>query len=378
MENITILLKMADMEYGRALQKALSANNRHFIVRLADISSDISSSYGEDKAACDCDMILTEQLSDSSEKGKEPVSCKKGKGDSSIENRQEDCPVPEMLLVEKAADDDWRKARFYKYGNVREICAHLLFAYTAHTGRKLTGVSSGLTIYDVFSSSGGCGCTSVALALAQEMKKYRDQKVFFISLEQFDTADAYFQTRKDCRDIGEYIYYMSTGKKESCSAIEEFTITDACGIEKMPAANGINPLVREGSGRFDEFLEAIAGTSRYDAVIIDSGPNICEVTARAFAVSDAACHVFRTGSRCRRQYMDHLRIMSGTDNETPVIEVENRITAVSTQEAAPDTAVRISEDPDSFMEDEAGEYISLAGSFGKSIRGLADRITEAL
>ena len=166
MENIKLAVIPEDREYGRALGLALVDVYKTFTVTLyksVPLHTQLNS----------FDLILTDQK------------------DITAENNW-------ICLVEKPSqtDRDYENKRFslYKYCNIRQMAADLLFIYSFLTGRKAMPIKNQQAKIVVFGTAeGGAGCTTAAIAFAQEMKRFHGKKVMYLSMEEIESTLEYME-----------------------------------------------------------------------------------------------------------------------------------------------------------------------------------------
>lgn len=260
MEIITICVACKDDEYGEAIKEALVRNYDGFIVRLWDCNKSL-----------DCDIILTDELS------RNGSNC--------------------VYLTEKLSQGDSSNAMFYKYGNVRELAGKLLTVYSNRTGRKIVNRANRETkVFSVISAEGGTGCTTVSLALAQELIRFHGKKIMYISLETFPSTADYFQVNKDC-GMREYVYHILKGNFERCSCIEDFVVKDDYGIETFRVFNERNPVLELRGEEFATLLGFLVDMNRYDFIIIDCGNGAYPVNRKAIGVSRKNIFLKSNGKR---------------------------------------------------------------------------------
>ncbi len=260
MEKIRIAVITEDIEYGLALAVALTESQKRLTVEIFD--------KDDEDAAIDsgADLMLY---------------------DHPGERRKENA----IELVEKESLVDNKKFKFYKYGNVRYLSADLIFAYGELTGREIVfPEEKGVAVYTFSSARGGSGCTSVAMGCAQELKRFRGERVIYISLEEIESTARYMCTEGG-KGITEFLYYLLSGRERICSCIEDFVCADDYGVEAFRPGKGINPLRNLNEEEFMRFFNYILRCGRYDIVIFDAGNFLNEISIKAMDMSDKVCTV---------------------------------------------------------------------------------------
>ena len=177
MENIRLAVVSKDKDYGRALSLALVDVYKNFTVTLYQ-------NQPEAEQLSYFDLVV-----------------------SDFEGKHEQQGI---YLVEKPSmvDKNYETKifRLYKYSNVRQLAGELLFIYSFLTGRKAIPLKNqDLRMVALGSVEGGAGCTSAAMALAQELKRFHGKRVMYVSLEELESTLEYMESFPGGRSISEYL-----------------------------------------------------------------------------------------------------------------------------------------------------------------------------
>lgn len=343
METIKVRIVMGDEDYGYALGEALKRNYSGFIISL-----------GQGDAGDEADIHLFDDL--------------RRRGKNSV------------FLTEKYAQVDDEKYIYYKYDSGRNIAGSILSAYSRLTGRKMIySPKSGAFLLAVHSSRGGSGCTSVALAICQELRRFRGWNTLYLSMEAFDSAGGYFSSTGK-KGIREYLYYILTGQESKYAIVEGFLRSDDFGGEAFTPSSGKNPLKDLSEEDFRLFFSTIFAMGRYDAIIFDCGNCISESAICAMKIADKL--LFITGEEEQdEKYISFLTKQSEHTVEDKMLAVINRheeITGNLHEEDmegdSPESSevLTIAYDPPSFTDHGQKRNISLDTDFGTDVKNVLE------
>ncbi|MCI2061374.1 MAG: hypothetical protein LKJ83_01190 [Eubacteriaceae bacterium] len=374
MEKIKLALVAEDIDYAMALSESLMSIQARFSVELFDPDDHI------DFTACGADLIIFDH----------PGT---GRPDDHIE------------LVAKESQADRNHFRFFKYGSSKILANEILFVYGAVRGRNvIIPEKTGVKMYAFVSARGGVGCTSVAVAYAQESVRFRGRKVLYLSLEDIESTEQYMYAEEG-KGITEFLYYLFSGREHICSCIEDFVCSDEYGTEAFRPGKGLNPLRNLTAEEFDKFLDFLIMCGRYMIIAVDIGNSLNQLSMRAVDRSNTICCISadRAGRRedpgelwllegsndlvseeneeyeetaaadCRQEsYERYLKYRIGEDVLEKSVTVKNLCGAG--EEACGKGTVSIENDPASFTAHRGRTRISIDKSFGLGIKELADEM----
>lgn len=351
MENIKLAVITPDREYGRALGLALVDVYKNFTVTLyqnTPVHKELES----------FDLILREQ---------------------------EECGENIICLAEKPsmADKDFenRQFRLYKYSNVRQLAGELLFIYTFLTGRKAIPIKNQDTKIAVFGAAeGGVGCTSAAVAFAQDLRRFHNKKVLYISMEELESTLEYMEPFPEGRSISQYLYYLfNDDSRERFPFIESFLVFDYYGVDAFLPSPGRNVLKSLSAEEMQYFISAAMDTGRYDFLVVDAGCSLDKSTLCCYEMANYICLVTRdhTGTYKEERMMEYLLFLKGEQLGGRMARVVNHYQeqeeeeeeSLKTREDAGllYTVCRLPEDPESFAAEQGIKMIRSDGAFGKTI-----------
>lgn len=271
MENINVALITKDRAYGRALGLALVDVYRNFTVTLFQ-SVPVHNELDR------MDLVLSDFSSDIRIYGKN------------------------ILLTEKKSQIDKNYEeniyRLYKYSNVRNLASELIFIYTSITGRKAVPVRNTSAKIVVFGAAeGGCGCTSAAVAFAQQMRRFHGKKVMYITLEEIESTFEYTGCFSAGKSISEYLYYLfNSDDDQHFPFIESFIVSDRFGVDAFVPSPGRNVLNTLSKEEMQYFVSAALDTGGYDIIVIDASNNLGKAALTCYEMSNNICFVTKNGN----------------------------------------------------------------------------------
>ncbi|MBR6444553.1 MAG: hypothetical protein IKS63_03910 [Firmicutes bacterium] len=393
MENIRIGIIAGDRDYALALAFGMTEVRRDLIVEVLPGPG----------VCTDMDLLLVEEqlVGSMSEQEKTVILCRE-KADQRMDRRE-------------------GVYKLWRYSNIRDIVSSIMYIYTWIYGRHVAYVEKDMVrFYGFISPCGGTGCTSVAMAVAQEMERFHGRNVMYISLGQISPVPEYMRTESGGRTIAEYLYH-SLGRNRDIwrmkdVPVESFLSRSDSGVEALTASPGRNPLPYLDRDDISRFMSSIAKSARYDTVIIDAGCSLAFQATDALDICDSCCLIrdpYRKG-RAAQLYIDHLssivnsgitgrmvvadnrRVLLREDERSRILDElfstddedenagvnrdDNESDGAEKDESGPADRVAdviICFDPDSFRNDGGIRKISLDGSFGIGIKELTEKLIAA-
>jgi len=314
MENITIGIVSTDKDFAKALGLSLMAVCDDFIIKTYETRlfvSEWNAYKGEGDYSREFDLILWD--------GREVEDSYRGNI---------------IYLAEKASQVrmDFNSGKFsiYKYCGAPAMSASIFEIYSKLTGRGRVLVRKDKVNLLAFGSwEGGCGCTTVALAVAQELRRFRGKKVLILSLETIESTTRYFGFVPELKCIGEYLYRVLpdetiTGEKTT-PFIESYIMKDLYGIEAFAPSMSRNPLADLSEKDMQKLVAGLIDSGRYDAILIDMGTCLTRAATAVMEMADRICFVTASLSQSRREemYMGHVMVSTGEDTLTKAVRLTN-------------------------------------------------------
>ena len=288
----------------------------------------------------------------------------------------------------------------YKYSPAQQMVADIFEIYSRQTGRSPANVSAqGVHVYAFSSWAGGCGCSTVAMAVAQEMVRFHNRRVFYMSLEELESTGEFIKCVPGGRTLSYYLYNLFKNRKHGRKGVEageeyrpffeSFIVRDDFGIEAFRPTKGRNPLVELSSEDICTFVESVMNSGRYDTIIADIGTSMSQAAVTCLEMAEKICLISRETCSLTREiyYLQYLMTIGGEDMLRKMIKVENRVRLVmgsdffndkaDEEDALIQTSMTIGEN-NIFSEEEGIYKVLLEGDFGRSIAQLTEILPQVL
>lgn len=378
MGNIVLIIVTENDAYGRALGQAilhicsqivvhLVNKEEFFLIRKYADSSGLSSFIDE------ADLILWD--------GEEAEA---GYGGRFV--LLSDNPA---MAVKKFSE---KKFCIYKYSNAQCVVSGLFEIYSFLTGKRAAHIKRGQVRMLAFSSwSGGTGCTTVAMSVAQELCRFRGNRVLYLSFEEMESTGEFMESPAGIRGAGVYLYHLF--KPDSLKRVSDdelngdypmmdsYMIRDSFGVEAFAPTSGRNPLRSLTAEEYEVFMASVTDSGRYDVIVMDLGNSMSCIDLSCLEIAEKVCFVSDSRSSVREtQYLQHLMYRCGEEVMKKLIRTENMTDNVHSETADCDdvpmmeTVARIARSSTAIQGGRT-KRIFLDGEFGRSIQELTDKMT---
>lgn len=366
MESIFVAIVTDDRAYGRSLSLGILSVCRSFIVRIYSAEEFLS----EER---EFDMVLWD--------GDEAKVAYGGRIVFLAEKPSE--------VLKSAAE---KKFCIYKYSAAASIVAALFEIYEALTGRKAVNLKrQEVRLFAFASCEGGAGCTTVAMAAAQEFCRFQEKRVLYLSFEEYESTGDYMKSEEGVKGVAVYLYnlfnriysderIMRDGQTRPF--LEGHMVRDDFGIEAFAASVGRNPLRELKGDEIDRFMSSVIDSCRYDVVIMDLGPWTSRAGLGCLDMAEKICFVTKDLDRSSReqQYISHVICHCGEETMDKTIRVINK-------GCVPGNNVDIESSIDTdnhtfisrgkaFIGEGKRIRIALEGQFGREIGELCEKLVE--
>lgn len=382
MENISLIIVTDDREYGRALSQALIHLCGGMLIQITGKGEFFSkleeceNGGGEVPFLESVDLILWD--------GEEAGASYGGRI---------------VLLCDKPARavKDFKNGRFsiYKYSQAQFIAASIFEIYSFLTGRHMVNIQRQNVHILAFSSwLGGSGCTVTAMAAAQELCRFRDKRVLYLSFEEVESTGEFMESPAGVKGVGVYLYHLFKNSSSvirsgnepdgKYPAIEGYLIRDDFGVEAFAPTSGRNPLRELTDDELNMFIASLIDTGRYDFIIMDVGNNLSKTDITCMEIAGKICMTVRregNGSR-ENQYLQHLICCCGEAVIDKIVKAENfavrqqgesGISGEKQEMISTDICIERSS---TFLQTGEIKRIFLDGKYGNSIKLLVEKMTE--
>ncbi|MEG2813099.1 MAG: AAA family ATPase [Oscillospiraceae bacterium] len=175
-----------------------------------------------------------------------------------------------------------------KYNDQKTICKFqkaemiykgILGIFSEHVSNS-TGIKSDddstTKIIALVSASGGVGSSTVAAACAKYFA-LKDKKVLYVNLEQFGSADMFFQGDGQF-DFSDIIYAIKSKKTNLSLKLESNVKQDASGVYFFSSTKNALDLMELKPEDIKELFVTLTKMGVYDYIIADIDFSICETT----------------------------------------------------------------------------------------------------
>ncbi len=383
MENLSLTIVTDDTVYGRTLGQAMIHICGQIMVQIMDKEEFFLKKHLHDKAAVkdlfldSTDIILWD--------GQEAEEAYGGR----------------IVLI--SADPAMAVRNFpnkkfclYRYSPVQAMVASVFEIYSFLTGRYAANVKRQQVNLLAFSSwSGGTGCTTVAMSVAQELCRFYGKRVFYLSFEEVESTGEFIESPPGVKGVGVYLYHLfkpeslrlasGMGQRDGYPIMESYIVRDGFGIEAFAPTGGRNPLKNLSDEELGVFIASIIDSGRYDVIVMDLGNCVSAIGVSCIEMSEKICFVSRAGSDSVReeQYLQYLIRCCGEQIMEKMVKTENMVKPDSdTARGSEKTATMI--ETNSYI-GESGVYLQegeirrifLDGKFGSSIKELAEKLMKS-
>lgn len=289
----------------------------------------------------------------------------------------------------------------FKYIPAQRMVSEIFEIYGQITGRRPPSlISSGVPIYAFTSWAGGTGCTTMALSFAQELTRFHDKRVMYISLEELESTSEYFPVHGGVRTLGFYLYNLFrdkysqglvTGSEEAefRPFMESYVIKDDFGIEAFLPTKGRNPLIDLSPNDMCVFMESLINTGRYDVIVVDAGRSLSPAAMASMEMAERICVVGNDQMNAAREnhMMQYLLCVAGDDMERKALKIINKLDnnplrdflngEGEREDTLLKTSLEIEKDTITILEDNVTKIL-IQGSFGQKINTLTEMLTTPL
>lgn len=157
-----------------------------------------------------------------------------------------------------------------------------------------SGGKSGIVLF--CSPEGGAGCTTAAVALCRELRRYRSRQVCYINLEPFGSETKYFSG-----DTERFLYFIEKTKYRQ-PIPDEFLLSDLYGVRATPTGGRYNELLLKTSDEFSQTINLLS-ESGFDDIIVDAGTAMNENILNLANTADAICLLMKEEPVIRAEKM---------------------------------------------------------------------------
>ena len=302
-----------------------------------------------------------------------------------------------VLLSEKPSmavrNPGEKKFCIYKYSQAQVIVAALMEIYGSLAEKRSVNICRRQTSLLAFAScSGGCGCTVLAMAAAQELCRFAGKRVLYISFEEAESTGDFMICPPGIKGVGMYLYYLfknetatlRSGKssERQLPDMDSYIVKDDFGLEAFAPTGGRNPLKELSAGEVEAFIASVIDSGGYDVIVMDLGTGLSDGEIACIDMAEKICFVSGpdSGRAREEQYLQHLICRCGEDVTERMIKTENMVTDKAADTGSQEelgammkAVVRI-ERSSSFLQRGEVKRIFLDGRFGEGIKLLTEKM----
>lgn len=385
MENISVAVITDDREYGRALGLSLLSVCRTFIIKVIlkeNFTEIVEHIYSDNRTLSEeYDLILWDGTEVSEVYGGNLV-----------------------MMTEKPsmAVRDHKDKRFsiYKYDSAQIMVGNLFEIYACLTGREPVNIrKSNVRLFDFASCAGGCGCTTLAMAVCQDLSRFHGAKVLYLSFEDIEPTGEFIENVRSISPLSHYLYTLfRENRTGSCVSrdlsdicgprqrgfLESYIVRDEFGIEAFAPSGGRNPLAGLESRETVILLSALIESGRYDAIVTDTGDRLDDAALTCAEMAEKICFVTAGNVNDRReeQFLQHLMLRCGENITEKILKVRNKVNrreavtdSIAQGESMIDTSIYIGK-TNSIIRAGKVRKIILENDFGSKVDMITKRLTE--
>lgn len=366
MESIFVAIVTDDREYGRSLSLGILSVCRSFIIRIYSAEEFLMEKR-------EFDMVLWD--------GNEAKVAYGGRIVYLAEKPSE--------VLKSAAE---KRFCIYKYSAAASMVAALFEIYEALTGRRAVNLKRQEVRLFVFSScEGGAGCTTVAMAAAQEFCRFQDKRVLYLSFEEYESTGDYMRPDEGIKGAAVYLYNLfnkiysdekTMHEAQRRPFLEGHMVRDDFGIEAFAPSVGRNPLRELKADEIDRFMASLIDSNRYDVIIMDLGLWTSRSGLECIDMAEKICFVTKGNDGISRedQYISHIICHCGETVMDKTVRIVNKGWMPRAEEDS-----RVSEYSEgqivisrgkAFIGDGKRIRIALEGEFGREIGELCEKLVE--
>lgn len=367
MESIFVAIVTDDREYGRSLSLGILSVCRSFIIRIYSAKEFLSETR-------EFDMVLWD--------GNEAKEAYGGRIVYLAEK-------PSEVLKSAAL----KRFCIYKYSAAASMVAALFEIYEALTGRRAVNLKRQEVRLLAFSScEGGSGCTTAAMAAAQEFCRFQEKRVLYLSFEEYESTGDYMKPEEGVKGTAVYLYNLfnkiysdekTMRDEQRRPFLEGHMVRDDFGIEAFAPSVGRNPLRELKPDEMDRFMASLIDSNRYDVIIMDLGAWTSRTGLECIDMAEKICFITKEqeGTSREEQYISQVICHCGQDIMDKTISLINK-GCVPRSAETDEKSTASSEDHmvlsrgKAFVGEGKRIRIALEGEFGREIGELCEKMVE--
>ncbi|MGI6434917.1 MAG: AAA family ATPase [Syntrophomonadaceae bacterium] len=224
-----------------------------------------------------------------------------------------------ILLSEQPLYEQEGCLVIYKYQALNQILAQVMATFlqdNEDSWKSLAG-SHNTRIFSVYSGTGGCGKTTLALNLAASLAD-RGQRVFYLNMESLPAIDITGEEGGE-GDFSRLLYYLKGNPAQLLVQLENLKRPAQTGrYHTFKPAGGMQDMLEMTAAETKQLLTEMVRMGSYDVIVADLEASIHERNLAALQQSDIILWVLLDDAQClkkNRMFLDGLEQLWAADSE---------------------------------------------------------------
>lgn len=213
-----------------------------------------------------------------------------------------------ILLTDGCVEADFRSMFcIHKLQAAKEIVKEIIQAYSCVCNKEIVGVSGkGAKLICVYSPAGGCGKTTISIALGHALAR-KGLRVLYIGLEEFSSCRQMLQGSFE-EGLSDLLYYISKDCKNMMMKLEGIRERDeVSGLFFIPPPIFGGELFEFDPISFVGFIQDIVRAKTYDVIILDLSSHFSRLNQVLMEECDKRIYVVPNTYGGRLKWLEYLK-----------------------------------------------------------------------
>lgn len=187
---------------------------------------------------------------------------------ASVRNCVPDRTVIAMFVKDNAIEEYEGIPAIGKFQKIENIYKRILSIYADNSaGMKVRGHGTKANVVYFTSAQGGVGTSSLAAAYAIR-SAFSGEKVFYLNLERFGSANSFFSGEGN-GSFSDVIYALKSKNVNFPLKLQSTLKTDRSGVDFIDGCRNAFDMMELKDNEIVELLEGISAVDNYDTIVID-------------------------------------------------------------------------------------------------------------
>lgn len=187
---------------------------------------------------------------------------------ASVRNCVPDRTVITLLVKDNTIEEYEGIPAIGKFQKVENIYKRIVGIYADNSaGLKVRGRGTKANVVYFTSAQGGVGTSSVAAAYAIRLA-FAGEKVFYLNLERFGSANSFFSGEGN-GSFSDVIYALKSKNVNFSLKLQSTLKTDQSGVDFVDGCRNAFDMMELKDNEIMELVEGISIIDNYDAIVID-------------------------------------------------------------------------------------------------------------